>query len=111
MDVEQVMKIEDNNTVRRQIVTMLASGLGTEAFPRPNTNEDTQEIIRALQKCGRSLEDKIVISGFTLAPITHNDQMQFCKSCIYYLHHHRHCNLPELNIPVEPEWSCRLWRL
>jgi hypothetical protein len=25
--------------------------------------------------------------------------------------HRRFCELPELMLPVEPQWSCRLWRI
>jgi hypothetical protein len=30
---------------------------------------------------------------------------------MYYLIRRRHCALPELDLPVEPDWSCRLWRI
>jgi hypothetical protein len=30
---------------------------------------------------------------------------------MYYQVHRRFCELPELMVPVEPGWSCRLWRL
>jgi hypothetical protein len=30
---------------------------------------------------------------------------------MYYKVHRRYCELPELDFPVEPEWSCRLWRI
>ncbi len=31
--------------------------------------------------------------------------------CIYYLPHRKWCDLPELPVPVEPQWWCRLWKL
>jgi hypothetical protein len=106
-----MIKLEDDIAVRRQIKTMLTSGVGTEAFPRPEDHENVQDIIRRLQTYRDNLEAKIVIGGFTLSQITHNNQVQVCKTCIYYSQHRRHCVLPELNVPVEPEWSCRLWRI
>jgi hypothetical protein len=105
------MKVEDTHAVRHQIKLILSSGVGTEAFPRPDTHDDFQNIIRRLQDHRTNLEAKVIIGGFTVSKITHNDQVQCCRSCIYYLHHRRHCALPELDVPVEPDWSCRLWRI
>ena len=39
------------------------------------------------------------------------DIEQACETCMYYKVHRRYCELPELELPVEPEWSCRLWRI
>jgi hypothetical protein len=52
-----------------------------------------------------------VIAGFTLEPIEHGGLEQPCETCMYYVVHRRFCELPELNLPVEPQWSCRLWRI
>jgi hypothetical protein len=30
---------------------------------------------------------------------------------MYYLLHRKFCELPELALPVEPTWSCKLWRI
>jgi hypothetical protein len=93
------------------IRSLLASGLGTEAFPRADTHEEVQALVRRLQQEGKTLEAKIVISGFTLWPVTHHEIEQACETCMYYLRLRKHCELPELDLPVEPEWSCRLWRI
>jgi hypothetical protein len=62
-----------------------------------------------------NLIGKLVISGFTLTPyvppgdadgIEHS-----CATCLYYERHRRFCNLPELMLPVEPRWSCIVWRI
>jgi hypothetical protein len=34
-----------------------------------------------------------------------------CQECMYYLVHRKWCDLPELFVPVEPDWYCRLWRI
>lgn len=34
-----------------------------------------------------------------------------CATCLYYERHRRFCNLPELMLPVEAEWSCIVWRI
>jgi hypothetical protein len=34
-----------------------------------------------------------------------------CMECINFLVNKKWCNLPELEVPVKPEWYCRLWRI
>lgn len=101
----------DADNTRGHIRNRLAGGLGTEAFPRADTHEEVQQVVRRLQESDKSLDAKLVIGGFTLWPVTHYDVEQACESCMYYLRTRRHCELPELDLPVEPEWSCRLWRI
>ena len=96
---------------REQIKMLLSGGLGTEAFPRADTHEQVQKIVRKLQTGGQDLRTKLVIAGFTLSPVQHHDIAQSCQSCMYYFIRRRHCVLPELDLPVEPDWSCRLWRI
>jgi hypothetical protein len=55
------------------------------------------------------LREKLVISGWLLQPYG-PDEMR-CQECMYYLVHRRWCDLPELSLPAEPEWWCRLWRI
>lgn len=102
---------DDDDATRRQIRLLLSSGLGTQVYPRADTHEQVQELVRQLQEDGTDLEAKLVISGFALSPVHHNELVQSCRSCMYYLIRRRHCALPELNVPVESDWSCRLWRI
>jgi hypothetical protein len=101
----------DTDGEREAIRSMLDGGLVTEVFPRADTHEEVLAITRRLQQEGATLEAKLVIGGFTLLPIEHEDLEQLCRTCMYYQTHRRHCVLPELDVPVEPEWSCRLWRI
>ncbi len=55
------------------------------------------------------LKGKLVIGGFVNHP--YGPDKQRCMECMYYLVHRRWCDLPELAVPVEPEWWCRLWRI
>lgn len=96
---------------RDQIRTMLAGGLRTEVFPRADTSEEFTAICARLRAAEHDLRAKLVIAGFTLAPFAHGGIEQACESCMYYLVHRRYCELPELDLPAEPEWSCRLWRI
>lgn len=97
--------------LRGEIQSLLENGLRTEVFPRADTHEAVQSIVNRLRATGNDLEAKLSIGGFTLKPIKHGDIEQSCETCMYYKVHQRFCELPELNLPVEPEWSCRLWRI
>jgi hypothetical protein len=100
-----------NEEVRAQIETMLASGMPTEIFPRADTHEEVLAITRRLREEGSSLTAKLDIGGFTLTGVEHGGMDQICRTCMYYHMRRKHCVLPELDVPVEPEWSCRLWRI
>lgn len=103
--------VADDDTVREEISRMLSGGLQTEAFPRSDTPEQIQEVIARLRASDGSLKSKLVIGGVTLETIEHGGMEQPCETCMYYQVHRKYCVLPELDIPVEPEWSCRLWRI
>lgn len=96
---------------REEIRSLLASGLKTEIFPRADTHEEVQGIIARLRASDGSITSRLVIGGFTDHTIEHGGLEQPCETCMYYLVHRRYCELPELDCPVEPEWSCRLWRI
>lgn len=96
---------------REEIARLLASGLKTEVFPRADTHEQVQEIVARLRAVDGNLEAKLAIAGFTDHPVEHGGLEQPCETCMYYLVHRKFCELPELACPVEPQWSCRLWRI
>ena len=102
---------EDLEAIRKEIAARLNGGLQTEAMPRADTSEAVQEVITRLQDSDGSLEAKLVIAGFTLTPVDYGGIEQACETCMYYLVHKKYCDLPELELPVEPDWSCRLWRI
>ncbi len=103
------MELED---LRKEIADKLASGLETEVWPRAGTSEEVNEIVNRLQvEAGGDLEKKLIISGFTNFTVDTDDIEQPCETCMYYKVHAKFCDLPELMVPVEPEWSCRLWRI
>lgn len=101
----------DDGQRREEIRSLLAGGLKTEAQPRADDSEMVQEIIGRLRTSDGDLKTKLVISGFTLTPVEHGGVEQPCETCMYYQIHRRYCELPEHDFPVEPEWSCRLWRI
>ena len=106
------MKPGCNTALRSVIAGKLKAGLKTEVFPRAETSEMVNEFITRLQnEAGDDLDKKLIISGFTDYTIEAHDIEQPCETCMYYQTHNKFCDLPELMLPVEPEWSCRLWRI
>lgn len=102
---------DSDKVVREQIRSLLGAGLETRVFPRADTHDEVQQIIAELKAAGADLRSKLVIAGITDHTIEHGGIEQPCETCMYYLVHRRYCELPELDCPVEPEWSCRLWRI
>ena len=102
---------DDLDALRTQIRSRLEGGLQTQVQPRCDTHEKIQEVIKKLQTSDHSLDAKLTIAGFTLTPVMLNGIECACETCMYYKLHQKYCELPELELPVEPQWSCRLWRI
>lgn len=102
------MAIEADRVV---IADLLARGLKTEIFPRADTSHEFLDIQTRLRGHSGELVEQLKIAGFTDHTIVHEQVEQPCETCIYFLARRRWCDLPELDAPVEPQWSCRLWRV
>ncbi len=99
-------------TLREQLESMLNNGLEVELEPRAYSSEEVLEIVSRLQTLSaQDYQQKLVIGGFTLTPYGEGDDEQACETCMYYVVHRRFCELPELMLPAEEAWSCRLWRI
>ena len=104
------MHNNEENRLRRKIEQMLADGLKTRTEPFPETEKEFAQLLTQLRELpANDLKGKLVISGFTNKPYG-PDQMR-CQECMYYLVHRKWCDLPELDLPAEPDWWCRLWRI
>lgn len=101
----------DDDKKREDIRALLSDHLKTEAFPRADTADAVNRVVGRLQEVRGDLVRRLIIGGVTAAPVVHGDIAQACETCMYFLVHRRYCELPELDIPVEPNWSCRLWRI
>lgn len=100
----------DHATLVKMIEDLLKEGLKTQVEPFPETDREFAGILDELRPLlDDELRAKLVISGWILEPYG-EDQMR-CQECMYFLVHRRWCDLPELNLPAEPEWWCRLWRI
>jgi hypothetical protein len=100
----------DQPELVRRIAEMLANGLDTEVEPFPTTEKEFYEIqdrLRALRP--DDIKGKLVLGGFLDHPYGADNWR--CADCIYYLANRKWCDLPELALPVEPDWYCRLWRM
>ena len=92
------------------ISDMMSAGLETQTEPFPETEKEFGGILAELRYLApHDLKSKLVISGFVDHP--YGPDQQRCLECMYYLVHRKWCDLPELAVPVEPNWWCRLWRI
>ncbi len=103
----------DDNSLREKLGKMLADGLKTDWEERAYTSEKVSEVVGRLgHLAADDYEQKLVIAGFTADPYGDPDDIsQSCETCMYYLKHRKYCELPELELPVEPQWSCIVWRI
>ncbi|MCF6250186.1 MAG: hypothetical protein L3J75_02780 [Methylococcaceae bacterium] len=104
-----------DDQLRSVLEDILKHGLKTEIEPRAYSHEQIYEIVFRLQTLTKEdYKNKLVFAGFTITPYNPGDNVdedQACETCMYYLVHRRFCELPELMLPVNEGWSCRLWRI
>lgn len=105
-----------DDALRTWIEQRLSTGLQTEWRPRAYASDQIAAVCQRLQHLSADdAEGKLVTAGFTLEPYVDPGDAdsieQSCATCMYFERHRRFCALPELMLPVEPEWSCTLWRI
>ena len=104
------MSSSDDDRVRDQIGALMGAGLKTQTEPFPETDKEFGKLLTEVRDLAPDdLQGKLVLTGFVDKPYG-PDQMR-CQECMYYLVHRKWCDLPELAVPVEPDWWCRLWRI
>lgn len=104
------MNAIDKGELLKRMAAMLAGGMVTRTEPFPADDKEFSDILTELRALDPDdLQGKLVVGGFTDHP--YGPDKQRCMECMYYLVHRRWCDLPELAVPVEPEWWCRLWRI
>ena len=104
------MNSEQQNATLRKMAQLMRDGLKTQTEPFPETEKEFAAILEELRRLDPGdLEGKMVISGFVGHP--YGPDRQRCMECMYYLVHRQWCDLPELAVPVEADWWCRLWRI
>jgi hypothetical protein len=96
--------------VLTNIAELLRDGLATQTEPFPETDKEFAQLLTQLRQIPRDdLRQKLVVAGFVDKP--YGPEQQRCMECMYFLVHRRWCDLPELAVPVDPDWWCRLWRI
>lgn len=100
------------NLLRLRIGALLVGGMKTEMFPFPHDQIEFQGIVNRLAVLPKDdLLSRLDIGGFAAHPVEIDQVLQRCQECIYYLPHRKWCDLPELPVPVEAGWWCRLWKI
>ena len=72
---------------------------------------ESPDILIARIRATPGVMEKAEIAGLRREPFDDGEVKRACANCIYFLPRHGHCDLPELNFPVNPDWWCRLWRV
>lgn len=105
--------MKGDDALRSKLEQFLTTGLKTEWEQRAYTSEDVNKIVARLQSIKPDdYPAKLTVAGFTSRPYGDGEEIeQACETCMYFVIHRKFCDLPELQIPVKPEWSCRLWRI
>ncbi len=105
------------NILREVIAKVLQQGIQTDTA-LPDSDREWQHIVDAL-KCvpDNALLPLLELGGFADRSLGESGEMEDgrmvlrCQECIYYLPRRKWCDFPELPLPVEPHWYCRLWKL
>ena len=101
---------EKDAEMLQAIAQLMRDGLKTQTEPFPETDKEFAAILDELRDLPRDeLKERLVVAGFVDKP--YGPDQQRCMECMYFLVHRRWCDLPELAVPVEPDWWCRLWRI
>ena len=104
------MTTDQPQALLTRMADLMRSGLRTQTEPFPETEREFAAILDQLRQLKPGdIEEKMVITGFVDHP--YGPEKQRCMECMYFLVHRRWCDLPELSVPVEADWWCRLWRI
>jgi hypothetical protein len=74
-------------------------------------SDDFTEDKIARLRATTDMKQKAAIVELAHAPVEDDGLEKSCENCIYFLPRLGWCDLPELNIPVDAEWYCVLWRV
>lgn len=101
-----------DDTVRIWADGLLQFGIEPIIEPFPKTQHEFLAIVEELRALHENdLIGRLRIGGFTNYSMGEGEDIQRCKECIYYHPNRKWCDLPELPIPVDAHWWCRLWKL
>ena len=111
-NIQPTEEFPEDAPLRAQVEKLLHAGLCSEVEPRAYDPEMQQSVLARLQHVpAEEVAKRVEIAGFTLHPYAAEGIEEACETCMYFLSHRQFCALPELQLPVKPDWSCRLWRI
>lgn len=109
------MGAADDAKLRAQLAELLSGGLQTEWKRRAYTSQEVNQVVARLQQIPREdYASKLKVAGVTTQPYRPPEDTELeqgCSTCMYFERNRQYCDLPELALPVRPEWSCVLWRI
>ncbi len=95
--------------LRARVVAALKRGLTVETQV-PASDQAAQLVRDQLARLPRAdIESRLRIAGYRMSPAPATGHR--CLECMYYMRHRRWCALPEIDLPAEAGWWCRLWRI
>jgi len=104
------MTKEEHAETLLMLAETLDSGIRTQVEPFPESEKEFAGIVNELRTLDPGdIKGKLVIAGFLNHPYG-PDKLR-CMECINFLVNRKWCDLPELAVPVQPDWYCRLWRI
>ncbi len=107
-----MMRNTETEIVRVWVDGLLNYGIKSTMNPFPRTQAEFLDIVRELRQLDQNdLLGRLDVGGFANYTMGGGEDMQRCQECIYYLPNGRWCDLPELPVPVEAHWWCRLWKM
>jgi hypothetical protein len=84
------------------------TGVGRQEF---SVSDPASQAIVDRLRAAAGMKERAVIAELAHAPVESDGISRSCENCIYFLARRSWCDLPELDIPVDPEWYCALWRV
>jgi hypothetical protein len=101
--------------LRDELAQRLAAGLETKWQQRAYDSDEIEKVLRQLRSLAPlDRTGRLIIAGFIPRPYLAAEEPELeqgCSTCMYFERNRQYCNLPELALPVRPEWSCVLWRI
>ncbi len=116
-DQLSVCRMLEDGILRTVIEDILAAGIVTDTTLVADT-ASAERIVEQLAKLDYDdLYGLLEVGGFANHSLGEQGEMEDgrmiyrCAECIYYHPNRKWCDLPELPVPVEAHWYCKLWRL
>jgi hypothetical protein len=113
------MQLRDctDNLLRYHINEILKAGIITDLSLAPN-DISWQHIVQEIRGLDKDdLISHLEVGGFAnhslgeQVDMADGDFVLRCAECIYYYPNRKWCDLPELPVPVEEHWYCKLWKI